>query len=457
MNAHAPQNCDLLIENAFFLNSQLLPEHRGHIAIKDGRILDIGDAPDAFESSRKINGRGLLWMPGLVDGHTHTSQQLLRGRLLDEKPVIWKRINVPFEAGLTEETSRLSAQLAALEMIRSGTTSFVDAGGRYVDVFAEIYEKSGLRCGLTRMTTDAPGVPEMLRSTPKEAVRQLRELHRTIEGRGEGRMKVFFSVTALTACSEETIRSVFSEALSLGVPVEVHMNEYPSEVFDFMERYGKRPFEYLEDEGLLGPRFLAPHCIFLSQEETDILARNAVRVAHCPFSNCGKGVPNTPQLLQKGIGVGFGTDGSAHGGLDLFREIRLFRSIMNAHHGTGSADPQVMPARTLLSMATRGGAAPLLDRDIGTIEAGNTADLIALDIDQPHILPTQNLIHTVVESVTGSDVTHSIVNGRLLMRNRRVLTLDEERIMSEARTLPWLNQPLRAPAGTPRRTPADRL
>lgn len=438
MRSRVPQACDILIENAFFLNKDMSPEHRGHIAVEDGRILDIGDCPDAFSPAQRLDGRSLLWIPGLVDGHTHTSQQLLRGRLLDEKPVIWKRINVPFEAGLTPETSRLSAQLAALEMIRSGTTSFVDAGGRDVDTFVEVYELSGLRCGLTRMTTDAPGAPETLRSTPREAVKRLHELHRTLEGRKTDRMKAFFSVTALTACSEEMIRSVFSEALSLGVPIEVHMNEYPSEVFDFMERYGKRPFEFLEDEGLIGSRFLAPHCIFLSQEETDILARSNIRVAHCPFSNCGKGVPNTPQLLKKGVDVGFGTDGSAHGGLDLFREIRLFRGVMNAKHGAGTADPQVMPAKTLLSMATRGGAASLLDKGIGTIDVGGTADLIALDIGRPHILPTQNLVHTLVESASGADVTHSIVSGKLLMKDRRVLTLDEEKILAEARTLPWM-------------------
>lgn len=438
MHAHEKKECDILIENAFFLNEQLNPEHRGHIAIKNGKIFDIGNEPETFDAALKLDGRGLLWMPGLVDGHTHTSQQLLRGRLLDEKPVIWKRINVPFEAGLTPETSRLSAQLAALEMIRAGTTAFVDAGGRHVDVFADVYEQAGLRCGLTRMTTDAPGAPDALRSETKEAVSQLLRLHEEIDGRGEGRMKVFFSVTALTACSEEMIRSVFSEAIALGAPIEVHMNEYASEIFEFMERYGKRPFEYLEDEGLIGTHFLAPHCIFLSQQETDILARNGVRVAHCPFSNCGKGIPNTPQLLQRGVGVGFGTDGSAHGGLDLFREIRLFRGLMNAHHGTGTADPQVMPAKKLLSMATRGGAASILDEGIGTIGEGGTADLIALNIDQPHVLPTQNLVHTLVESASGCDVTHSIVNGRLLMRDRRVLTLDEEKIMATARKLPWM-------------------
>ena len=144
-----------------------------------------------------------------------------------------------------------------------------------------------------------------------------------------------------------------------GVPVETHMNEYASEVTDFIERYGKRPFVWLEEEGLLQAPMTAPHCIFLSQEEIEIMARRRVRVAHCPFSNCGKGVPPTPQLLAAGVPVGLGSDGSAHGGLDLFREMRLFRGVMNVTRGVGTADSSIMPAETLLAMAARGGGAAL--------------------------------------------------------------------------------------------------
>ncbi|MEG0765521.1 MAG: amidohydrolase family protein, partial [Pseudoflavonifractor sp.] len=144
-----PENYDLLLRNATYLNPQMGITSGKTIAIRDGSIAAIleGDAPATAEQT--MDGRGLLWMPGLVDGHTHTSQQLLRGRLLDEKPVIWKRVNVPFESRLTQESARLSAQLAALEMIKNGTTGFLDAGGKYVETYAEVYTQSGLRGGLT--------------------------------------------------------------------------------------------------------------------------------------------------------------------------------------------------------------------------------------------------------------------------------------------------------------------
>ena len=172
------------------------------------------------------------------------------------------------------------------------------------------------------------------------------------------------------------------------------------------------------------------------------MAWRQIRAVHCPFSNCGKGVPPTPQLLAAGISAGLGTDGSAHGGLDLFREMRLFRGVMNVTRGVGTADSSVMPAETLLSMAARGGAAALMEPGLGLIQAGAPADLIAMDTDAPHLWPTQNLVHTLVESASGADVRHSIVNGKLLMRNRELLTIDTERIRREAELLfekhPWL-------------------
>lgn len=187
----------------------------------------------------------------------------------------------------------------------------------------------------------------------------------------------------------------------------------------------------------------APHCIFLSQEEMEILARRKVRAVHCPFSNCGKGVPPTPQLLRDGVPVGLGTDGSAHGGLDLFREMRLFRGVMNVTRGVGTADSAIMPAETLLSMATQGGAAALMEPGLGVIRTGAPADLIAIGTDAPHLWPTQNLVHTLVESASGADVRHSIVNGKLLMKDRELLTVDRERICREAELLfekqPWLS------------------
>lgn len=433
-------SCDILLTNTQYLAPDMTIISGKSIAVSQGHILDIVDAgAQTYQADTVLPGEHLLWMPGLIDGHLHTSQQLLRGRLLDEKPVIWKRVNVPFESRLSPETSCLSAQLAAMEMISCGTTGFVDAGGKFPEVFGEVYDSCGLRGRLSVMTNDNPNAPETLRApSVPEAVARLRTMRDALSGR----MKPIYSVTTPTAVSGELLRAVFQAAAEDNVPVETHMNEYASEVTEFIERYGKRPFAWLEEEGLLTAPLVAPHCIFLSQEEMAVMARRDVRVVHCPFSNCGKGVPPTPQLLQAGVPVGLGTDGSAHGGLDLFREMRLFRGVMNVTRGVAEANSSIMPAQTLLRMATQGGAAALLEPKTGAILPGNLADLIAIDIDAPHLWPTQNLVHTLVESASGADVRHSIIDGKLVMKDRELLTLDVQRIRREAELLfaknPWL-------------------
>ncbi len=437
---HDPILCDLLLKDCSYLTPEMTILTHKTIAISEGTILDIVDASDqSYQGRTVLEGEHLLWMPGLIDGHIHTSQQLLRGRLLDEKPVIWKRVNVPFESHLDGELSRLSAELAAMEMISCGTTGFVDAGGKYPEIFAEVYNSCGLRGRLTVMTNDNPHAPDSLRApSVPGAVERLRSLRDALTGN----MKPIYSVTTPTAVSESLLRAVFEAAAEDEIPVETHMNEYASEVTDFIEQYQQRPFVWLEQEGYLDGSMVAPHCIFLSQEEIELLAQHQVRVVHCPFSNCGKGVPPTPQLLRAGVPVGFGTDGSAHGGLDLFREMRLFRGVMNVTRGIAEANSSILPAETLLHIATQGSAAALFEPNLGSIQVGNLADLIAIDMDAPHLWPTQNAVHTLVESASGADVKHSVVGGKLLMKDRELLTLDRERIRHDAERLieqhPWL-------------------
>ena len=423
---------DILFTHVDYLAPDMTLRQDETIAIRDGIIVGFEGQPE--EAETVLPGERLLVLPGFTDGHIHTSQQLLKGRLLDEKPIIWKRVNVPFESRLTRETSALSASLAAMEMIRCGTTSFVDAGGKFPEAFADVYEQAGLRGRLSVMTNDNPHAPESLRAlSPKEGVAALRRMKEYLAA-GSGRLRPIYSVTTPTAVSEEMLRSAIEAAMEDGVPFETHLNEYAAEVTEFIERYGDRPFVWLEREGLIPDKMLAAHAIFLSPAEMEILARRRIRAIHCPFSNSGKGVPKTPQLLHMGISCGFGSDGAGHGGLDLFREIRLFRCLMNVVRGLESADSSVMPAETLLRMATQGGAAALFEEEpVGVIEVGAKADLIALYKGSPALWPTQNLIHTMVESACGADVCHTIIDGRLVMKNRELLTLDEDRIRFEAR------------------------
>ncbi len=421
---------DILFTNVDCLLPDMTIRHGTDLAIRDGRIAGFAGSP--AEAETVLPGEHLLVMPGLTDAHIHTSQQLLRGRLLDEKPIIWKRVNLPFEARLTAESSTLSAELAAMDMIRCGTTSFVDAGGKYAEAFADVYEAAGLRGRLSVWTNDSPHAPDALRAaSPAAGIAALRRLRDRLAA-GSGRLGPIYSVPTPTAVSQTMLRAVIEAAMEDGVPFETHLNEYAPEVTEFLERYGERPFVWLEREGLIPRQMLAAHAIFLSPAEMEVLARHDIRAAHCPFSNSGKGVPKTPELLARGVRCGFGSDGAGHGGLDLFREIRLFRCLMNATRGIESADSSVMPAETLLRMATQGGAAALFMEGVGRIEPGAKADLIALRTDGAHLWPTQNLLHTVVESACGADVWHSIIDGRLVMKDRELLTLDEARIRAEA-------------------------
>lgn len=455
------KTCDILIKHARVLMPDMRIAENQTIVIRDSRIEKIfgGDVSNGGGSDRVCNGGAagdgeaaqseldteyvcdtviddphLLWMPGLTDAHLHTSQQFLKGSLLDEKPVIWKRINVPFEASLTEETMALSARLAGAEMIKNGTTSFVDAGGPHIEAAAEEYLKMGMRGALTWQTTDGAKVPDGLRVETGDAVPRLEKFHREYNGKG-GLLKAYYSVTSLMACTEELFRSVFGAAKECHITAECHMNEYGSEVLDFIERYKERPFEYLERIGVLPEEFVAAHCIILSESEIEIMKNHRIHAVHCPFSNCGKGVPQTPRLLAAGIPVAFGSDGAGHGGLDLFREMRAFRCVMNATWGISTGNPQIMPAKTLLSMAVNGGASALTQEDLGAVKEDYLADLIAVNLEQPHMAATGNLVNTLVESASGADVKHSIIHGKLVMKNRELLTIDEEKVMDEARKM----------------------
>ena len=427
------QKCDLLIKGAdVLINSGELKENVD-IAIADGRILAVdADLAKQYEADETFDGRYKLFMPGLVDSHMHTGQQLLKGLVLDAKPIIWTRVMLPFESTLTPEKMRLSAQAAALEMIKSGTAGFIDAGSYFMEDAAAVYETSGLRGALSYSTMDEEGLPESIAMDANEAVRRTDSLFDAFHRKGN--LKVYYSLRALNSCSNRLVELEAEHARDRNTMLQAHMNEYMGEVNGILEREGMRPYEYLEKMQVLGGNFLGAHSLILTDREKELVRDRGVKVCHCPFSNCGKAVPDTPQLLEMGIPVGLGTDGAAHGGLSLWNEMKIFRSVMNIIHGVPNRNPKVMPAKTILHMALEGGAAALGEEgQLGRVEAGYKADLIGIDMNQPHLCPTGDKIHTLLECVNAGDVSDMVVGGRVLMKNRTVLTLDEERILYESR------------------------
>lgn len=428
-----PQTCDLLLDDASVLLPDMSIADHTSLVINDGKIAAILPATEAktkYLPRQRIAGVEKIWLPGLVDAHMHTGQQLLKGKILDELPMIWTRIMLPFESTLTPEKMQLSAELAALEMIESGTTGFVDAGSYFMQTAGRVYAQSGLRGALSHSTMDKGQFPDSIRQNAAAALASTDKLYD--EFHGQGNLRVFYSLRALMNCSEELIQGAAQRAAEKNTFVQAHMNEYAGEITYTLQNFGLRPFEYLEKLGVLSERFVAAHCLMLSAAERKLLAQYKIQVVHCPFSNCGKGVPDTPALLAENIPVALGTDGAAHGGLSLWNEMKIFRSVMNAALGTRLADPAIMPAKTILRMASAGNRL-LNDTGKSVIAIGAPADLIAVDWSATHLFASQNRINTLLECVNAGDVTDSIVGGKMLMHNREVLTLDKEQIIWKAK------------------------
>ena len=426
---------DLLIRNSDYLDPEFELSEGKSILIRDGKIEAIDTAESLEEKytwKEEMDGSGCIYMPGLVDSHMHTGQQLLRGNVLDEMPMIWTRIMLPYESTLTPERMRLSARMAAVEMIHAGTTGFIDAGSYFMAEAAGVYAQSGLRGALSYSTMDQKGLPASIAMDAETAIQKTDELYK--EFHGQGNLKVYYSLRSLISCSEDLIRMAAERAAERHTMLQAHMNEYPGEINFYMERKQMRPYEYLDSLGVLGPDFLGAHSLLLSEREISLLSERGVKVCHCPFSNCGKAAPRTPELLERNITVGLGTDGAAHGGLSLFQEMKVFRSVMNLTWGVPLAEPAVMPAKKILAMATRGGQACLggdPDRD-GKIFPGARADLIGIDKRRIYMAVYGHIANTILESVGSGDVRDSVCGGKILMRNYQIQTLDEEKIYREA-------------------------
>lgn len=432
------ENYDIVIKNCQVLRPDMTISGECSVAIKDSWIRKIGSAEEiaaAGTAAQTLDGKGKLLMPGLVDGHTHTCQQLLRGRVADEYPMIWTRFLVPFESNLQPEDSYVSGQLACLEMIKNGTTAFAESGGVHMDRVADAVIESGMRAAIAKSTMDmGNAITGAMKETAQEAIDNTIDLYKRYQGAGDGRIDIWFAIRQVMTCSRELISMVGENAKKYHTGIHAHLCEHKDEVSFCLQNYKKRPAQFLEEMGILGPNLLTAHNVMLSDADISIMAERGVKIIHCPRANLANhGFPKTPQILEAGASVGLGCDGAAPSNLDLFDEIKVLRYAMIGYWGLPSFNPVVMPCAKLLEMATQGGANAIGHGDIlGTVEEGKKADLILLNIDQPHILPTQNLLNTIVDAASSHDVTDSIINGKLVMKDREVLTLDEEKIMFEA-------------------------
>ncbi|WP_310600440.1 amidohydrolase [Desulfobulbus sp.] len=403
---------------------------RGGVAIGGDTILAVDSADRLlarFPGAQVIAEPHGLIMPGLVNVHTHAAMSLFRG-LADDLPLMrWLNDYIfPVEATLTGEIVHLGSQLSICEMIKSGTTSFCDMY-LFAGEVARAAEEAGIRAWIGEVLYDFPspnyGALENGFAYTKDLLARYRR-HPLVT--------VTVDPHAVYTCSPDLLTRLGTMAAEEEALYVIHLSENEDEVRTCRERYGRTPVEHLEALGLLGPRVVADHCVVLTAEEIALLAERGVKVAHCPESNLklASGIAPVVRMLEAGICVGLGTDGSSsNNDVDLFGEMNTAAKI----HKVEQMDPTVMNAETTLHTATLGGAGVLgAGGLIGSIEPGKKADCIVLDLDQPHLTPLYHPTSHLVYAARGSDVIHSVINGRLVMRNRRLLTLDEPAILARA-------------------------
>jgi len=418
----------------------------GAIAIEKDRIIDVGktsELKDKYVGDVVIDATSMIVMPGLIDCHVHLAQAMLRGCADDLDLIHWLADRIwPLQGNYTEEDGRVSAELCILEMIKSGTTAFVETmiHTRYgFDGIAEVVEKSGIRAALAKTIMDRPsystaeGVmhPGMVETQESldEAVRLFHKWH----GKADGRIMVWFGPRTVGGCSPELYREIGEKARELGTGVTIHHSEVKENVEYTLREFGMYPTYFMKEVGLLGPNVLLVHSVWVRDDEIRLMAETRTNACHCPAAamKCALGYPPVVKMLEAGVAVGLGCDGGpSNNTYDMIREMRLACLLQKIH----SMDPKALPAETVLEMATLHGARVLgMEKELGSIEIGKKADIILIDTKRPHMTPVHNPVSNVVYSACGEDVHTVIIDGKIVMRDRKVLTLDEERIIAEAR------------------------
>jgi 5-methylthioadenosine/S-adenosylhomocysteine deaminase len=401
----------------------------GFVAIRGERIVAVGPAPAPYRARRVIQARGKVVLPGLVNTHTHLPMVLYRGIADDLALQDWlQKYIFPAEArNTTREFTAAGTRLGLVELIRGGTTTYADMY-YFEDAIAEETKKAGVRGVLGETVLDFPAPDN---KTWAEAMAYTERFVR--RWKGDALITPAIAPHAPYTVSTAHLAEVRAFAERHDAPILIHLAEAPTETAEIRRNYNARPAEYLERIGFLSPRVLAAHVVHVNDEEIALLRRREVGVAHCPQSNMklSSGAAPVPQMLKAGVRLGLGTDGAASNhDLSLWEEMDTAAKL----HKLTTGDPTVVTAREALAMATIGGARALhLETDIGSIEPGKRADLILVGLDAPHLTPMYNLYSHLVYATKASDVTDTIVNGRILMRNRRLLTLNEPAAKAAAR------------------------
>ena len=419
----------ILIKNALILNPNNFENKKQSLLIKGNLIAEIADEIDEAGVEKIIDADGKILLPGLINTHTHLSMTLFRGLADDLSLDSWLNDHIwPMEANLNGDYCYIGALLGAVELIKSGTTTFSDMYF-YMEDVARAVEDAGIRAVLSY------GMIDFGDAEKREAeIEENLQLFKSCNGMADGRIKVFFGPHSPYTASEDLLIKVRELADEYNMGIHIHVSETEKEINDSLDEKGLRPFEYLEKIGFLGPDVVAAHCVWLSDEEIEIIKKHDVKVSHNPCSNMklASGIAPVSKLIENDICVSIGTDGaSSNNNLDLIEELKTASLLQKV----STLDPKVLTSDEAITMATIKGAEALgLENEIGSIEVGKKADIILIDTNSANMVPdSSSLSSNVIYSANGSNVDTTICNGKILMENKKLTVLDEQEIYDKAR------------------------
>ena len=438
----------ILIKNGYIitLNKDREIFVDGSLFIDNDEIVDVGKSEDlkGHRAELVLDAKNMIIMPGFIDTHIHLSQALIRGCADDVSLVDWlKKYVWVLQGNFTEDDGRVSAELCMAEMIRTGTTSFIDCmiHSRYgFDGIAKSVERVGMRGALSKIIMDSTGYadsadimyPGMIEDAD-DCLKETDEMYSKWHNKADGRIQVWYGLRSLGAVTSELFKDVARRTREKNTRMTMHLGEVVDDVRYVKENYGTNLTTFARDHDLLGPEMVFAHGIHFEDPELKVLADTKTNISHCPASNMklASGFAKIPQMLKAGVPVSLGCDGGpSNNTYDLVREMRLAALI----HKSYVNDPLVVTAEQAIEMATLGGAVAMgIDDKVGSLERGKLADVILINLHELGLTPHTNPLSNLVYSGSGDYVDTVIVNGRILMQDKHLLTLDEAEVMSNAR------------------------
>lgn len=415
----------ILIKNAYIV-SMVSPISKADLFIEDGKIKEIGIIER--DADKVIDASGKVVMPGIINAHTHVAMSVFRGYSDELELMEWLSKKMwPIEDKMVAEDVYYASLLSIIEMIKSGTTTFNDQYF-FEEETAKAVDKVGMRAMLSRCIISEG-------EDADNRIKEAEELYHRWNDASNGKIKICVGVHAPYTCPPDTIIKSIDLAKKINMPIHIHYMETEDEVNQIKERYNKTVTDYLKETGIFDCKTILAHGVWAKESDIRELKNYDTAIVHNPVSNqkLGSGIANIKLMLENGVAVALGTDGQGSTNtLDMFEEIKTAAYLQKVVNKSATA----ISGYDVLKMATIEGAKALgLEKEIGSIEVGKKADIIIIDLNKPHLVPVHDIYSTLAYSVNGADVETVIIDGNLIMEERKILTIDERCVIKQVNSI----------------------